>query len=95
MKEMVANNRDWLHLLSLALFSHRTSIQTSTGAMPYSILYGMEYVLPLEVEISSLRNLIEENIEETKDENILYMLIISSLDLLELICVVSSLKYEQ
>src|ERR1044072_1123062 len=29
----------------------KTSIRTSTGATPYSLVYGMEAVLPIEVEI--------------------------------------------
>ena len=29
--------------------------RTSTGATPYSLVYGMEVVLPIEVQIPSLR----------------------------------------
>ena len=39
---------------SFALWGYRTSIQTSTGATPYSLVYGMEAVLPIEIEIPSL-----------------------------------------
>ncbi|RDX67001.1 Pol polyprotein, partial [Mucuna pruriens] len=32
----------------------RTTIRTSMGDMPYSLVYGMEAVLPIEIEIPSL-----------------------------------------
>ncbi|KAL6312927.1 hypothetical protein AAG906_030892 [Vitis piasezkii] len=35
--------------------AYRTSFRTSTGATPYSLVYGMEAVLPIEFEIGSLR----------------------------------------
>lgn len=41
--------------MSLALWAYRTSIHTPTGATPYSLVYGAEAILPLEVEIPSLR----------------------------------------
>lgn len=37
------------------LWAYRTSIRTPTGATPYSLVYGVEAILPLEVEIPSLR----------------------------------------
>ena len=39
----------------MALWAYRTSIRTPTGATPFSLTYGAEAVLPLEVEIPSLR----------------------------------------
>ncbi|XP_027156902.1 uncharacterized protein K02A2.6-like [Coffea eugenioides] len=50
--------------LPYALMAYRTSIRTSTGATPYSLMYGMEAVLPAEVEIPSLRILMETKLEE-------------------------------
>ncbi|XP_071902658.1 uncharacterized protein [Coffea arabica] len=44
--------------------AYRTSIRTSTGVTPYSLMYGMEAVLPAEVEIPSLRILMEAKLEE-------------------------------
>ena len=41
-------------------------MRTSTGATPYSLAYGMEAVLPVEVEIPSLRILREAELEEAK-----------------------------
>ncbi|PKI45792.1 hypothetical protein CRG98_033799 [Punica granatum] len=45
---------------------YRTSIRTSTGATPYSLVYGMEAVLPIEVEIPSMRVLAESELEEAE-----------------------------
>ena len=46
-------------MLPFALHAYRTAIQTSTGATPYTLVYGMEAVMPLEVETPSLRVLVE------------------------------------
>ena len=36
------------------------------GAIPYSLVYGMEAVLPIEIEISSLRVLREVDLEKAE-----------------------------
>nr|XP_027127761.1 uncharacterized protein LOC113743880 [Coffea arabica] len=61
---MTEKHRDWHEKLPYALMAYRTSIRTSTGATPYSLMYGMEAVLPAEVEIPSLRILMETKLEE-------------------------------
>ena len=43
--------KDWHEYLLFALCAYRTSVRTSTGATPYSLVYGMEAILPVEVEI--------------------------------------------
>ncbi|KAK8704917.1 hypothetical protein V6N13_048529 [Hibiscus sabdariffa] len=58
--------KDWHEKLPFALFAYRTSIRTSTGATPYSLVYGMEAVLPIEVEIPSLRILNEIKLDEAE-----------------------------
>ena len=58
------NHRDWHERLPFALMAYRTSIRTSTGATPYSLVYGMEAVLPVEIEIPSLRILSQDGLEE-------------------------------
>ena len=45
---------------------YRTSVRTSTGATPYSLVYGMEVVLPVEVEIPSLRVLLDVKLDEAE-----------------------------
>ncbi|XP_071933752.1 uncharacterized protein [Coffea arabica] len=63
-RKMTERHRDWDEKLPYALMAYRTSIRTSTGATPYSLMYGMEAVLPAEVEIPSLRILMEAKLEE-------------------------------
>uniref|UniRef100_A0A2N9FGR7 Integrase catalytic domain-containing protein n=1 Tax=Fagus sylvatica TaxID=28930 RepID=A0A2N9FGR7_FAGSY len=46
--------------------AYRTSVRTSVGATPYSLVYGMEAVLPVEVEIPSLRILSQTQLEEAE-----------------------------
>uniref|UniRef100_A0A2N9EXH5 Uncharacterized protein n=1 Tax=Fagus sylvatica TaxID=28930 RepID=A0A2N9EXH5_FAGSY len=52
--------------LPYALCAYRTSVRTSVGATPYSLVYGMEAVLPVEVEIPSLRILSQTQLEEAE-----------------------------
>ena len=65
-RKMTEAHRDWHEKLPYALMAYRTTIRTSTGATPYSLMYGMEAVLPAEVEIPSLRILMEAQIEEAE-----------------------------
>ena len=58
--------KDWHEKLPFALHAYRTGVRTSTGATPYSLVYGMEAVLPIEVEIPSLRVLREVELEEAE-----------------------------
>ena len=62
---MVETSRDWSEKLPFALWAYRTSFRTSTGATPYSLVYGMEAVLPVEIEMGSLRVALEQQIPET------------------------------
>ena len=48
------------------LHGYRTSIHTSTGATPFSLVYEMEVVLPFEVEVPSLRILVESGLKESE-----------------------------
>ncbi|XP_058198358.1 uncharacterized protein LOC131313879 [Rhododendron vialii] len=51
-KKSAESARDWHEQLPLALWGYRTSIHTSTRATPYSLVYGMDAVLPIELEES-------------------------------------------
>ncbi|GMQ01405.1 hypothetical protein CsSME_00048056 [Camellia sinensis var. sinensis] len=66
LQKMVETYRDWPDKLPFALWDYRTSIQTSTGATPYSLVYGMEAVLllPIEIEVPSLQVMAECQIAE-------------------------------
>ena len=57
---MVKTSRDWSEKLPFALWAYRTS----TGATPYSLVYGMEVVLLVETKIGSLRVVLEQKISE-------------------------------
>jgi len=46
-------------MLPFALHGYQTSMCTSTGATPFLLVYGIEDVLPFEVEVPSLRILAE------------------------------------
>ena len=61
---MVETSQDWSEKLLFALWAYRTSFRTSTGATPYSLVYGMETVLPVEIEMSSLRVALKQQIPE-------------------------------
>ena len=63
---MVITYKDWHEMLPFALHGYRTSVRTSTGATPFSLVYGMEAVLPFEVKIPSLRVLMETKLEEAE-----------------------------
>ncbi|XP_052725995.1 uncharacterized protein LOC128194433 [Vigna angularis] len=65
-QKMVVTYKDWHEMLPFALHGYRTSVRTSTGATPFSLVYGMEAVLPFEVEIPSLRILLETQLEEAE-----------------------------
>ena len=54
-KIVIKNHRDWHEHLPYALWAYRTSIRVPTGATPFSLVYGAEAVMPLELEIPSLR----------------------------------------
>ena len=70
MKKIIAKAtetyKDWHEKLPFALHAYRTGVCTSTEATPYWLVYGMETVLPIEIEIPSLRVLREVKLEEAE-----------------------------
>ena len=60
LRKMVETSRDWSEKLLFALWAYRTSFRTSIGATPYSLVYGREAVLPIEIEMGSLRVTLEQ-----------------------------------
>ena len=58
--------KDWHEKLPFALHAYWTGVWTSTGATPYSLVYEMEAVFPIEVEIPSLRVLREVELKEAE-----------------------------
>ena len=57
---MIETSQDRSEKLPFALWAYRTSFRTSTEATPYSLVYGMEAVLPIEIEMGSLRVALEQ-----------------------------------
>ena len=64
LREMVETSRNWSKKLFFALWTYRTSFRIFTEVTPYSLVYGMEIVLPIETEIGSLRVALEQQIFE-------------------------------
>ena len=61
---MTSTNRDWPKKLPYALWGYRTTERISTGATPFSLTYGIEVVLPVELEVPSLRVMLKNQINE-------------------------------
>ncbi|KAJ3702216.1 hypothetical protein LUZ61_005921 [Rhynchospora tenuis] len=49
------NHKSWDERLREALWAYRTTFRTPTQATPYSLAFGAEAVLPLKIELTSLR----------------------------------------
>ena len=64
--KMTHTYKDWHEYLLFSLFTYHTSVCTSTGATPYSLVYGMEAVLLVEVEILSLKILSQTELSEAE-----------------------------
>src|ERR1044072_524108 len=47
-QKMTVTYKYWHEMLPFALHGYRTTVRTSTGATPFSLVYGMEAVLPIE-----------------------------------------------
>ncbi|CAL8174674.1 unnamed protein product [Prunus armeniaca] len=59
--------KDWHERINEALWAYRTTYRMPTQATPYSLVYGVEAVLPLESQIPSLRMAVQEGL--TDEEN--------------------------
>ncbi|KAF3650069.1 hypothetical protein FXO38_17337 [Capsicum annuum] len=64
LRKIVQGFRQWHEKLPFALLEYRTTVRTSTGATPYLLVYGIEAVVPAEVEILSLRVIVEAEIDD-------------------------------
>ncbi|XP_070048531.1 uncharacterized protein [Nicotiana tomentosiformis] len=61
------NKKDWHEKIGEALWEYRTTFRLATQETPYSLVYGIEAVLPLEQQIPSLRITFQEGL--TFEEN--------------------------
>jgi hypothetical protein len=60
--------RQWHTLLTYALWADHTTTKASTGFTPFQLVYGQEDILPTELEISSLRLMLQT--EELNSSNV-------------------------
>ncbi|GAA0162257.1 hypothetical protein LIER_18386 [Lithospermum erythrorhizon] len=60
------SKKNWHEKMEEALWAYRTTYRTPTQSTPYSLVYGVEVVLPLEVRIPSLR--VAVNVVITQEE---------------------------
>ena len=70
------HKRLWADELPKVLWAYKTTSRTSTGETPFSLAYGVEAMVPVEVGISSLRR-------ETYNQEENHTLMSYELDLLE------------
>lgn len=61
------HKRNWHLIMYLALWAYMTSVRNATGFMPFQLVYGLEVVLPIQCEISSLKLTIDL-LPETSEE---------------------------
>ncbi|XP_070052713.1 uncharacterized protein [Nicotiana tomentosiformis] len=66
-KVVAKNKRDWHEKIGDTLWAYHTTFRTATQSTPYSLVYGVEAVLPLEQQIPSLWIAIQEGL--TSEEN--------------------------
>ena len=50
LQRTIETSHDWSEKLPFALWAYHTFFRTSIRATPYSLVYGIESVLPIEVE---------------------------------------------
>ncbi|XP_070009794.1 uncharacterized protein [Nicotiana sylvestris] len=63
---MIQSSRQWHEKLLFALLGYRTTVRTSVGATPYLLVNGIEAIMPAEVEIPSLRIIVEDEVEDSE-----------------------------
>ena len=62
--KMTNTYKDWHKYLPFTLCTYRTSVRTCIVVTSYSLVYGMEGILPIEVEISSLRFCLKQSCQK-------------------------------
>lgn len=65
-KTIQDNKRDWDTKLNAALWAYRTTFKVTTKQTPFALVYGIEAILPIEIEIPSLRIAIEARLPVSK-----------------------------
>ncbi len=60
------SKKDWDSKLTAPLWAYRTTYKVTTHATPFSLVYGIEAILPIEFEIPSLRITTNERLDESQ-----------------------------
>ena len=63
-QKMAMMYKDWHEMFPFSLHGYRTSARTLIGVTPYSLVYSMDAVLPIEVQIPSLRIMKDAGLSE-------------------------------
>ena len=63
---MTVTDKDCHEMLPFVLHGYHTSVRTSTRANLFSLVYDMEVVLPVEVQIPFLRIMEDAGLDEDK-----------------------------
>ena len=56
-KQLEKAKGSWVDKLPLALCAYRTTYKTATGHTPFSLAYGSEAMIPVEIEVPSHRRI--------------------------------------
>jgi hypothetical protein len=63
-KTVQGSMSDWDSKLLNALWAYRTAYKVTTKFTPFQLVYGQEAILPIELELPSLRIALEERLDE-------------------------------
>ena len=57
---MVNNHKtNWHHMVFSTLWAYYITVRSSTGFTPFQLVYGVEFILPIECDIPTLHSTIK------------------------------------
>ena len=68
-KTLHGNASNWDYELFNALWAYRCSVKGPTKSTPFQLVYGLEAILPIEVELPSLRIAIDQRLGDEESLN--------------------------
>lgn len=63
------SKRDWERRMYEALWAYRIVYKTPTGCSPFSLVYGSKVMVPIELEVPSLRVTIQQGLVSSEQAN--------------------------
>ena len=69
------HKKNWHLILYSDLWAYRTSVRNATGFTPFQLVYGLEAILPIQCEISSLKLVVDFLPDTSTEEESLFNLI--------------------